>query len=319
MYRIVIRRFAGAFATLFFATLLLFVIVRMAPGDPVELVLWEHPGEYAIQNSEAYKERVEELRTQYGLNQSIVTQYIQWVKRLLRFDLGSSIHTGRPIAEEIAERIPATVMLAIAAIFIQLVFGVTLGIQSALKAGKIQDNTIRFFCVFFSSIPAFVMGLALLYVFGVTFHIFEISSDASIHRLWLPAIVLSLSGLPQLIRMVRANLLAELGQIYVASALARGLSKRYVVKHALRNALLPTITMIALSFVTMISGAVIIENIFSWPGIGNYALNSIVFHDYPVIQGYALIMVAVVITINLLVDLLYTLVDPRILQGKNKA
>jgi peptide/nickel transport system permease protein len=162
------------------------------------------------------------------------------------------------------------------------------------------------------------MGLALLYLFGVSLHAFEISSDASMHRLWLPALVLSLSGLPQLTRMVRANLLAELGQTYVASALARGLSGWHVVKHALRNALLPTITMIALSFVTMISGAVIVETIFSWPGIGNYALNSIVFHDYPVIQGYALIMVAAVITINLLVDLLYALIDPRILQGKNK-
>jgi peptide/nickel transport system permease protein len=318
MHKIVIRRLAGALATLFFATLLLFVIVRLAPGDPVELMLWEHPGEYAIQNSEAYKKRVEELRSQYGLNQSIVTQYIQWAKRLFRFDLGNSIHTGRPIAQEIAERIPATLMLSIAGILIQLVFGVMLGIQSALKAGKIQDNTIRFFCVLFASIPAFVMGLALLYVFGVSLHAFEISSEASMHRLWLPAIVLSLSGLPQLIRMVRTNLLAELGQTYVASALARGLSTWYVVKHALRNALLPTITMIALSFVTMISGAVIVEAIFSWPGIGNYALNSIIFHDYPVIQGYALIMVAMVITINLLVDMLYTLIDPRILTGRHK-
>jgi peptide/nickel transport system permease protein len=318
MYKIIMRRFAGALVTLFFATLLLFVIVRLAPGDPVELMMWEHPGEYAIQNSEAYRERVEELRTQYGLNQSIVIQYINWIKRLVRFDLGNSIHTGRPIATEIAERIPATLLLSIAAIIIQLVFGVLLGIKSALKTGKLSDNTIRFFCVFFASIPAFVIGLVLLYIFGVIFHVFEIGSSASIHRLWLPAIVLCFSGMPQLIRMIRANLLAELGQTYVGAALVRGLSKSHIVRHALRNALLPIITMLALSFTTMISGAVIVETIFSWPGIGNYALNSIIFHDYPVIQGYALIMIATVITINLVIDLLYTLIDPRIMQGMKK-
>jgi peptide/nickel transport system permease protein len=310
----IIRRLAGAFVTLFLATLMLFFLVRMAPGDPVELVMWEHPGEYPP-NSEEFKKRMGELRVQYGLDKSVITQYIQWLKRLVRFDLGNSIHTGRPIAVEIAERIPATLLLSIAAISIQLIFGLLLGIQSALKSGKTTDNTIRFFCVLFASIPAFVTGLVLLYLFGVVLHVFEIGSDASIHRLWLPAIVLGLSGMPQLIRMVRANLLAELSQTYVSSAIARGLPRTHVVGHALRNALLPTITIIALSFVTMISGAVIVESIFSWPGVGNYALNSIMFHDYPVIQGYALIMVAAVIIINLALDLLYTLIDPRISQG----
>ncbi|MDR2343855.1 MAG: ABC transporter permease [Spirochaetaceae bacterium] len=314
----VIKKLAGAAVTLFLATLLLFIIVRLAPGDPVELVLWEHPGEYAIQNSEAYRERIAEIRAQYGLDRSIAVQYAQWLKRLVRFDLGNSIHTGRPIATEIAERLPATVLLSITAIIIQLVFGTLLGIQSALKSGKTLDNVIRFFCVLFASIPAFVIGLALLYAFGVSLHVFEIGSDASIQRLWLPAIVLALSGLPQLIRMVRANLLSELGQTYVSAALCRGLSKGRVVKHALRNALLPTVTVIALSFTAMISGAVVVETIFSWPGIGSYALNSIVFHDYPVIQGYALIMVSAVITVNLAVDLLYTVIDPRVARGRNK-
>jgi peptide/nickel transport system permease protein len=314
----VIKKLAGAAVTLFLATLLLFIIVRLAPGDPVELVLWEHPGEYAIQNTEAYRERIAEMRSQYGLDKSVAVQYVQWLKRLLRFDLGNSIHTGRPIAAEIAERLPATLLLSSTAIIIQLVFGTLLGIQSALKAGKTGDNTIRFFCVLFASIPAFVIGLALLYAFGVSLHVFEIGSDASIRRLWLPAIVLALSGLPQLIRMIRANLLSELGQTYVSAALSRGLSKSRVMGHALRNALLPTVTVIALSFTAMISGAVVVETIFSWPGIGSYALNSIVFHDYPVIQGYALIMVSAVITVNLAVDLLYAVIDPRVARGMNK-
>jgi peptide/nickel transport system permease protein len=313
------RRLAGAVVTLFCATLVLFIIVRLAPGDPVQLILWaNNPGEYAISNTEAYQDWLNEVRAQNGLDRHIIIQYLQWLKRLASFDLGNSIHTGRPIATEIAERIPATVLLSVAALIIQLVFGVILGIKSALNTGKVIDNGIRFACVLFASVPAFVAGLALLSVFSVTLHIYEIGSSAGIHRLWLPALTLGLTGMPQIIRMIRANLLSELGQPYIAAVLARGLSKGVVIKHALKNALLPIITMIALSFTTMISGAVVVENIFSWPGIGNYALNSVMFHDYPVIQGYALIMVAAVIAINLLVDLLYSVIDPRIYRGVKK-
>lgn len=319
MYSMLFRRLAGAIVTLFCATLVLFIIVRLAPGDPVQLILWaNNPGEYAISNTEAYQDWLNEVRAQNGLDRHIIIQYLQWLKRLASFDLGNSIHTGRPIATEIAERIPATVLLSVAALIIQLVFGVILGIKSALNTGKVIDNGIRFACVLFASVPAFVAGLALLSVFSVTLHIYEIGSSAGIHRLWLPALTLGLTGMPQIIRMIRANLLSELGQPYIAAVLARGLSKGVVIKHALKNALLPIITMIALSFTTMISGAVVVENIFSWPGIGNYALNSVMFHDYPVIQGYALIMVAAVIAINLLVDLLYSVIDPRIYRGVKK-
>jgi peptide/nickel transport system permease protein len=319
MYKKIIKRLAGCLATLFCATLVLFILVRMAPGDPVELVLWEHPGELAISNTEAYKEWVSEMRAQYGLDRGIAVQYAQWLKRLLSFELGASIHTGRPVATEIAERIPATLLLSSAAIIIQLALGVLLGILSAVRAGNAADHIIRFTCVFFASIPAFVVALVLLSIFGITLHIYEIGSTASLNRLWLPAITLGLTGAPQLIRMIRANLLSELGQIYIASALARGLSGGHIIVHALRNALLPIVTMIALSFTTLVAGAVIVENIFSWPGIGNYALNSIQFHDYPVIQGYALIMVSMVIIINLLVDIAYTVIDPRISGGGEKA
>ncbi len=311
MYKVIFQRVASALITLFCASLIIFVLIRLAPGDPIELLLGR-PGELAVNNPAVYEERANELRRQLGLDQNLMTQYIQWLKRLTSFELGTSIHTGRAVGTEIAERLPATLLLSTAALAIQLVLGVLFGITSALKAGKFRDNIIRFICVAFASVPAFVIGLVLLSVFSVTFHVYEISSSAELHRLWLPAVTLGLVGAPQLIRMVRANLLSELGRTYIVSALSKGLSRRLVVRHALRNALLPIVTMVALSFTTLIGGSVVVESIFSWPGIGNYAMNSVLLHDYPVIQGYAVIMVSAVIAINLLVDLMYVVIDPRI-------
>ncbi|MBO9609285.1 MAG: ABC transporter permease, partial [Paenibacillaceae bacterium] len=167
-------------------------------------------------------------------------------------------------------------------------------------------------CVGLASTPVFVIGLGLLSVCAVTLGIYEISSEAALSRLWLPALTLGAMGAPQLIRVVRANLLSELGRTYVLAALSRGLDRRTVVRHALRNALLPVVTLAALSLTMSISGAVVIESIFSWPGIGKYALDSLLIQDYPVIQGYALVMIALVILIHLLAEIVYALVDPRI-------
>lgn len=311
MYKIVFRRLFEVLVTLFCATLIIFVLTRLAPGDPVELLLGR-PGEVAMSDTQAHAEKVKELRSQLGLDQNVMVQYIAWLKALVRFDLGTSIHTGRPVSSEIARRLPATILLSIPALLIQLVLGLLFGIISAVKAGKTCDSAIRLICITLASTPAFVIGLILLYLFAVVFDAYEIRTVASIERLWLPAITLGLMGTPQLIRIVRASMLAEFGQIYVLSALSRGLGRKSVVKHALRNALLPVSTMSALSLASLIGGAVVIESVFSWPGIGKYALDSILLHDYPVIQAYALVIVSLVIFINLLVDLMYARIDPRI-------
>lgn len=302
---------AGAIVTLFCATLVLFIAIRLAPGDPVELMLGR-PGDLSMRNTPEYEQQVTRLQEQLGLNQDILTQYVRWLKRLVRFDLGTSIHTGRPVGAEIAERIPATLTLSLAAVILQLIMGLALGVLSAIYAGKRADRLIRLFCVFFASVPAFVIGLVLLLFFAVIYHAYEISSSAGIHRLWLPAITLGLVGAPQLIRMVRSSLLAELGKTYIAFAMSRGLSKQRIIRHALKNAMLPIITIAAFSFTNLIAGSVVVEGIFSWPGIGNYAINSVLLHDYPVIQGYAVVMVSMVIIVNLLIDLAYTLADPRL-------
>lgn len=311
MYKTLCRCLLGACITLLCATLVLFIMIRLAPGDPVEIMLGR-PGDLSMRNTPEYEQQVARMQEQLGLNQDILTQYVQWLKRLVRFELGTSIHTGRPVSTEIAERIPATLTLSLVAVIIQLMMGLSLGVLSAIYAGKRIDGFIRLLCVFFASVPAFVIGLASLLFFAVTHHFYEISSSAEIHRLWLPAITLGLVGAPQLIRMVRSSLLAEFGKIYIAFAMSRGLSKKRIIRHALKNAMLPIITIIAFSFTNLLAGSVVIEGVFSWPGIGNYAINSVMLHDYPVIQGYAVIMVSIVIIVNLLIDLAYTLVDPRL-------
>src|SRR5690554_5465766 len=272
MYTIILHKGLQALVTLLCATFIIFILTHLAPGDPIKLLLG-HSTDVAMTSSQAYEDKVNELRAQWGLDQSLIVQYGTWLKRLLSFDLGTSIHTGNPVSSEIANKLPATLLLSIPALAIQLLLGLFLGTLSAIKAGKLEDSFIRLICVSLASTPAFVIGLILLSLFAVTFNVYEISSEASFERLWLPSMILGLMGAPQLIRMVRANLLSELGQIYVLSALSRGLNRKRVVKHALRNALLPVITVVALSFTALISGAVVIESIFSWPGMGKYALD----------------------------------------------
>ncbi|WP_159883278.1 ABC transporter permease [Paenibacillus puerhi] len=311
VYKVLLRKLSEALLTLFCASLLIFTLIRLAPGDPVELLLGRTT-EAAASHTEAYDERVSELRGQLGLDQSLLEQYMTWLKRLLHVDLGTSIHTGRQVSAEIAERLPATVVLSLSALLLQVVLGLFLGTVSALKAGGAADSFIRLVCVVMASTPAFVIGLGLLSFFAVTAGLYEISSEASPGKLWLPALTLGLLGAPPLIRMVRAHMLTELGQLYILSALSRGLDRKRVVQHALRNALLPVIAMVALSLTGLMGGAVVMESIFSWPGLGKYALDSILLKDYPVIQGYAVVMVSLVILIHLVVDVIYALLDPRI-------
>lgn len=311
LYRMLVRKLLAALVTLFCATLLIFVLIRLAPGDPVKLLIG-YSAEVAMSNTQAYEQRAAELRSQLGLDRHIAAQYVSWLGRLLRADLGTSIHTGRPVGAEIAERLPATAVLSVTALLLQTALGLCFGTVSALKAGRLGDQAIRLACVTLASTPAFVIGLALLALFAVTLGAYEISSEATPARMWLPAAILGLMGAAPFIRVIRADMLSEFGRIYVAAALARGLDRKRVVRHALRNALLPVVTLTALSLTALVSGAVVIESIFSWPGIGKYALDGIMRKDYPVIQGYALVMVALVVFIHLLADAVYALIDPRI-------
>ncbi|QTH40088.1 ABC transporter permease [Cohnella sp. LGH] len=317
MRRLIVRKLLEALVTLLGATLILFVLVRLAPGDPVKLLLGSGT-DVALSDTQLLDRKSAQLREELGLNENVAAQYASWLKRLLQADLGSSIYTGRAVGGELAERLAATFALSVSALAVQVGLGMFLGTASALKAGKLADNVIRLACVSLASTPAFVIGLALLSLFAVTLGAYEISSEASPGRLWLPAATLGLLGAAQFARFVRAQLLSELGRTYVLSALARGLDRRHVVRHALRNALLSLVTMIALSLTALIGGAVVIESVFSWPGIGKYALDGIMLKDYPVIQGYAIVMISLVVLIHFVVEVVYGFLDPRI-AGKDKA
>lgn len=309
MFNAMMRKGLESVVTLFLATLIMFVLIRLAPGDPVDLLIGRS---IALSNTEAYEEQAAELRSRIGLDHSVAEQYGLWMKQLLHLDLGTSIYTGRPVMKELLERLPATITISTAALLFQLFIGLVFGVLSALRAGKVEDQVLRFSCVMLASTPVFVIGLTSLSLFAVTYHAYEINSDASAERMWLPAITLGMIGSPQMIRMVRASMLTELGQLYISSAVARGLSTWIVLRHALRNAILPLVTLAGISLTSMVSGAVVIESIFSWPGVGKYALDSILLKDYPAIQGYALVMVAIVMVINMLTEVLYAYIDPRL-------
>lgn len=296
--------------TVFAASIVLFALIRLAPGDPAKLLIGRTL-DIAV-DADTYAKMVGELRGELGLNGSLFSQYVSWAGSLLRMDLGTSFYTQRPVSVEIGERWPATLLLACTALAIQVGIGLLVGMLSALRAGTLTDTVIRLLCVLLASVPGFVIGLLLLLLLSVKLELYEIGSGAGWSRLWLPALTMGLLGAPQMIRVVRANLLSELGQVYVQSALSRGLGTRRVVGHAMRNVLLSTITLIGLSLTAYVSGAVVIESLFAWPGLGEYALNGILNKDYPALQGYALVTVLSVVGIHLIVEGLYAWLDPRV-------
>jgi len=303
--------------TVFVASLVLFALIRLAPGDPAKLLIGRTMD--IAWDAAAYESTLNELRQEMGLNGSLFSQYASWIGSLLQLDLGTSFYTDRSVAAEIGERLPSTFLLAGTALIIQMAIGLFIGILSAVHSGTWFDTVVRLLCVGLASVPGFVIGLVLLLVLAVQMGFYEISSQATLSRLWLPALTMGLLGAPQVIRVVRANLLSELGQVYIQSALSRGLSSTRVVWHAMRNVLLPTITLTGLSFTSYISGAVVIESIFAWPGLGEYALNGILHKDYPALQGYALVMVLSVVVIHLMVEALYVWLDPRMIRRKKEA
>ncbi|CAM4337962.1 ABC transporter permease [Saccharibacillus endophyticus] len=303
--------------TVFVASLVLFALIRLAPGDPAKLLIGRTMD--IAWDAAAYESTLNELRQEMGLNGSLFSQYASWIGSLLQLDLGTSFYTDRSVAAEIGERLPSTFLLAGTALIIQMAIGLFIGILSAVHSGTWFDTVVRLLCVGLASVPGFVIGLVLLLALAVQMGFYEISSQATLSRLWLPALTMGLLGAPQVIRVVRANLLGELGQVYIQSALSRGLSSTRVVWHAMRNVLLPTITLTGLSFTSYISGAVVIESIFAWPGLGEYALNGILHKDYPALQGYALVMVLSVVVIHLMVEALYVWLDPRMTRRKKEA
>jgi peptide/nickel transport system permease protein len=298
-----LRRLAVVIPTVIGAVTLVFFFLHLIPGDPVEVML----GETAQQADK------EKLREELGLNQPLYVQYGRFVAGICRGDLGGSYFYRRPVVQVIVERVPATVELALAAFLVAGLIAIPLGIIAALREGTAVDNAAVLFSLVGVSIPNFWLGPLLIILFSIKLGWFPVSGKAGVASLVLPAITLGAAFAAILSRMTRASLLERLGEDYLMVARAKGLPEwKVILKHALRNALIPIITVMGLQIGTLLSGAIITENVFSWPGIGTLLINAIEARDYPLVQGCILFISLSYVLVNLMTDLFYGWVDPRI-------
>jgi len=290
-----------------------FFILFLTPGDPATI----------IAGPDAPAAVVDEIRTQLGLDQPVIVQYVRYIQQLLSFDLGSSILSKRSVAGEIARYLPNTFELLILTMIMTLVFGVPLGIFAALRRGTWLDTASMSVALVGLTMPVFSIGLGLIWLFGFQLRWFPIGGRGG--DIWtiegltyalLPAVTLALSSIGSLARLTRSSMLEVLGEDYVRTAKAKGLSRNLVVyKHALRNAALPLITILGLQFGFLLGGAVVTETVFSWPGMGRMMIQAIMRKDFPIVQGTVLVFALSFVVINLIVDLVYALVNPRVRFG----
>ena len=303
MLRYFVRRVLLAVPVLIGVATLVFSLIHLVPGDPAQAMLGDG----------AAPQDVAELRTSLGLDQPLLTQYLAFLRHAVTGDLGKSFRTGQPVTTMIVERLPATAELALAAMLVAIVIALPLGVVAAVWRGTAIDYGAMTFALAGVSIPNFWLGPLLAIVFAVELGWLPVSGRGTLAHLVLPAISLGLALAAILARMTRASLLDELGELYVRAARARGVSNAAsITSHALRNSLIPLLTIIALQFGAVLTGAVITETIFAWPGIGRLLIQSIGFRDYPMVQGCILLIAVTYVSVNLLTDLLYGILDPRI-------
>ena len=280
-----------------------FMLIHIVPGDPVEVMLGES----------AQAADREELREALGLNLPLVTQWVNYINGLLHLDLGTSLHTKRPVIDVLIERIPATSLLAGTSILIALIIALPMGVLAAVHKGSIWDRIAMTISMLGVAIPNFWMGPILILVFSLWLGWFPVSGNDQILSLVLPALTLGTALAAILSRMIRASLLEVLNEDYIRAANARGLLPSSVIwKHALKNAALPVVTILGMQLGALLAGAVITETVFSWPGIGQLTIDAIQKRDYPVIQSCVLLISLCYVVVNLFTDLVYVCLDPRI-------
>ena len=302
----VISRLASAAVVIFGVLCLVFLLIHLVPGDPVEVMLGES----------ARPADREALRASLGLDQPLLTQFTQYLGQVVQLDFGTSLHSKRPIVDILAERLPATLELAIAALFVAIVIAFPLGVIAAVRKDSGWDHGAMAVSLLGVSIPNFLMGPLLILFFAVGLGWFPVSGREGLSSLILPAITLGTAMAAILSRMVRATLLEVLDEDYIRTARAKGLSPRVVIwRHALRNALLPVITLLGLQLGALLAGAVITEAVFSWPGIGQLIIEAIQGRDYPVVQACVLLISLSYVVVNTLTDLAYGWFDPRVRLG----
>lgn len=286
-------------------TVIVFAILHLTPGDPVRIMA----------GPRATEERVQEIRHQLGLDRSIPQQYVRWLGHVLQGDLGMSIAGKRPVAQMIGERLPFTLRLALVSLVISVLLGIPLGVLAAVHHHRLLDHLITFTSLFWFSLPGFWLGLMLILIFGLWLRWMPISGHQGVTALILPTATLALPQMGVLARLMRTEMLEVLSGEYIKTAHAKGLHPLWVTYgHALRNALIPVAVMIFLSLPWLIGGAVVIETIFAWPGMGRLMVQALTQKDFPVVQGLLLVIACTTVLANLLGDIVTACLDPRIQQ-----
>ena len=303
MLRYVARRLLHLVPVLLGISFLVFLLVHLVPGDPVRVMMQDVGS----------PEQVERMRAQLGLDRPIYVQYVSFVSRAVRGDFGRSIHTRRPVAQEIAFRIPYTVRIAIAAMLVAVIMGVVLGSIAAMHHQSALDYGTMIVALAGVSLPSFWFGLVLILIFSLHLRwLPPAGADSPLHLI-LPAVTLGSGAAAIIARLTRSSMLEVLRQDYIRTARAKGVAdRRLVYRHALKNAMIPVVSVVGLQFAGLLGGAVIVETVFGWPGIGRLAVDAIFNRDIPVIQAVVLVAAVIFVFVNLLVDLLYGLLDPRI-------
>ena len=303
MKRFLTRRLLLLVPVTFGVLTLVFSLVHLIPGDPVEIMLGEGASAADMDN----------LRHQLGLDRPLPVQYWNYVRNLLRGDLGTSISYGEPVAALIAERLLPTLLLTAASMLVALMIALPAGVLGAVKQNTPGDHLLTVLALLGVSMPNFWLGPLLIIFFSIQLGWLPVSGMEGPASIVLPAITMGTALAAVLTRMIRSSLLEELGEEYVRAARAKGLpEKRVLFKHALRNALIPVLTVIGLQFGSLLTGAIITETIFSWPGLGQLLIRSINYRDFPLVQGCILSISVTYIAVNLLTDLAYAWLDPRI-------
>ena len=306
MLAYLLQRMAGALLVIFGVTGIVFLLIHLIPGDPVEIMLGE---------SASVADR-EVLRAALGLDQPVLTQFYNYLEGLLQLDLGTSIHFRRPVAELLLERLPATGLLAAATLVVSMALAFPLGVIAAVRRNTVWDSGAMGFSMLGVSIPNFWLGPILILVFSLWLGWFPVSGRDGFVSVVLPAVTLGTGLAAVLSRMVRSSMLEVLGEDYMRTARAKGLAPhRVILRHGLRNALLPVITLLGLQLGALLAGAVITETVFSWPGVGLLTIESIQSRDYPVLQACVLLISTTYVLVNLLTDIVYAWIDPRIRVG----
>ncbi|MEM3631170.1 MAG: ABC transporter permease, partial [Nitrososphaerota archaeon] len=305
-----IKRLLYFFPVILMVSFLVFIMIRLIPGDPAR----------TIAGIMASEEDVERIRIQLGLKEPIHIQFIKWISNILKGDLGISIRTNRPVALEIFSRLPNTIELTIVGLFIAIIIGIPIGIIAAIKRGKLSDTLLSISALSGISIPVFWMGLVLIYVFSLSLGILPVGERGGplwtiegLSHIILPSITIAAPSAGVFARITRSSMIEVLEQEYIRTAKAKGLKMNIIIfRHCIRNVLVQLITIIGMQFGYLLGGAIVTETVFAWPGIGRLLVDAIISRDYPLVQGIVLIYSILFVSINLFIDLIYGIIDPRI-------